>query len=119
MGLEEIQNMNMLLQSSKSSIYGKTETTQKEETLGWRRSRRHGKGPCLLCSPRVLAMPVFTLDVLTWLMRFSCSGLTSTATLMFHNDCMAIWVKNAESPLPELGYCLHSLYLPRHPQPIQ
>ena len=34
-------------------------------------------------------MPVFTLEVLTWLMRFSCSGFTNTTTLMFHSDCMA------------------------------
>lgn len=39
--------------------------------------------------PRVLAIPVLTLEVLTWLMRFSCSGFTSTTTLMFHRDCMA------------------------------
>lgn len=58
------------------------------------------EGPHPLCSPRVLAIPVFTLDVLTWLMRFSCSGLTSTATLMFHSDCMAIWGWGTESPLP-------------------
>lgn len=48
-------------------------------------------------------MPVFTLDVLTWLMRFSCSGLTSTATLMFHRDCIAIWGEGAGSPLPQAG----------------
>ena len=34
-------------------------------------------------------MPVLTLEVLTWLMRFSCSGFTSTTTLMFHSACMA------------------------------
>lgn len=48
-------------------------------------------------------MPVFTLDVLTWLMRFSCSGLTSTATLMFHRDCIAIWGEGAGSPLSQAG----------------
>lgn len=50
--------------------------------------------PCVpLCPavplPKVLAIPVLTLEVLTWLMRFSCSGFTSTTTLMFHRDCMA------------------------------
>lgn len=59
--------------------------------------------PCPPYSPRVLAMPVFTLDVLTWLIRFSCSGLTKTATLMFHSDCMAIWVEGSGSPLPWAG----------------
>lgn len=60
------------------------------------------------CSPRVLAMPVFTLEVLTWLMRFSCSGLTSTATLMFHSDCMAIYGKNGGDACPSQGLWLHS-----------
>lgn len=60
-------------------------------------------------SPRVLAMPVFTLDVLTWLIRFSCSGLTSTATLMFHSDCMAIWVEGSRLPLPGAGALPHSM----------
>lgn len=64
-------------------------------------------GTCQPRLPRVLAMPVFTLDVLTWLIRFSCSGLTSTATLIFHSDCMAIWVESAWSPLPCCTHCLH------------
>lgn len=40
--------------------------------------------------PSVLAMPVFTLEVLMWLMRFSCSGFTRTTILMYHKDCIAI-----------------------------
>ena len=68
-----------------------------------RKQEEWTEGPHPLSSPRVLAMPVFTLDVLTWLMRFSCSGLTSTATLMFHSDCIAIWGEGAVSPLPQAG----------------
>lgn len=40
--------------------------------------------------PRVLAMPVLTLDITTWLIRFSCSGFTRTAIFMFHSVCTAI-----------------------------
>ena len=50
---------------------------------------RRGRGRPPRALPSVLAMPVFTLEVLTWLMRFSCSGFTNTTTLMFHSDCMA------------------------------
>lgn len=64
---------------------------------------------CFPCSPKVLAMPVFTLDVLTWLIRFSCSGLTSTATLMFHSDCMAICVEGLRLHLPWAGAPVHIL----------
>lgn len=64
-------------------------------------------------------MPVFTLDVLTWLMRFSCSGLTSTATLMFHSDCMAIWREGVASPLPTAGLLSPCpLPSPRHRQTL-
>ena len=42
-------------------------------------------------SPSVLAMPVFTLSVQMWLIRFSCSGLASTTMRMFQRVWMAIW----------------------------
>lgn len=35
-------------------------------------------------------MPVLTLDIPTWLIRFSCSGFTNTASFMFHRVCTAI-----------------------------
>lgn len=38
--------------------------------------------------PSVLAIPVFTLEVWTWLMRRSCSGFTSTI-LMLQRHCRA------------------------------
>lgn len=41
-------------------------------------------------SPSVFAMPVFTLAVQMWLMRFSCSGLARTTILMFQRVWMAI-----------------------------
>lgn len=44
-----------------------------------------------LGSPRVLAMPVFTLSVQMWLIRFSCSGLASTTMRMFQSVWMATW----------------------------
>jgi hypothetical protein len=55
-----------------------------------------GGGACTgmafpLCSPRVLAMPVFTLSVQIWLIRFSCSGLASTTMRMFQRVWMATW----------------------------
>lgn len=34
-------------------------------------------------------MPVFTLEVWTWLMRRSCSGFTSTTILMLQRHCRA------------------------------
>lgn len=39
--------------------------------------------------PSVLAIPVLTLEVWTWLMRRSCSGFTSTTILMLHRHCRA------------------------------
>lgn len=39
--------------------------------------------------PSVLAIPVFTLEVWTWLMRRSCSGFTSTTILMLQRHCRA------------------------------
>lgn len=42
-------------------------------------------------SPSVLAMPVFTLSVQMWLIRFSCSGLASTTMRMFQRVWMVIW----------------------------
>lgn len=42
-------------------------------------------------SPSVLAMPVFTLSVQMWLIRFSCSGLASTTIRMFQRVWIAIW----------------------------
>lgn len=73
----------------------------KWRTLERRQGHLSPAGAHLPCSPRVLAIPVFTLDVLTWLMRFSCSGLTNTATLMFHSDCIAIYGESVGSPLPQ------------------
>lgn len=39
--------------------------------------------------PRVLAIPVLTLEVWTWLMRRLCSGFTSTTILMLQRHCRA------------------------------
>ncbi|KAG7268790.1 hypothetical protein CRUP_018345 [Coryphaenoides rupestris] len=40
-------------------------------------------------SPSVFPRPVFTLAVLTWLTRPSCSAFTSTTSRMFQRDCTA------------------------------
>lgn len=45
---------------------------------------------CICSLPSVLAMPVFTLSVQMWLIRFSCSGLASTTILIFHRVWIAI-----------------------------
>lgn len=52
------------------------------------------QGPRPARSPSVFAMPVFTLLVQMWLIRFSCSGLASTTMRMFQSVWMATWWEN-------------------------
>lgn len=42
-------------------------------------------------SPKVLAIPVFTLSENTWEILFSCSGLARTMIRMFHRVWVATW----------------------------
>ena len=67
----------------------------------------------LLLLPSVLAMPVLTLDIPTWLIRFSCSAFTSTAIFMLHRVCTAIyhqWQQQKESEEPVVIFSAFTLY---------
>lgn len=82
-------NTSVTYLQSKESCGERAVPFQEHYWRGLSRSQSFGQDQTC-SSPSVFAMPVFTLSVQMWLMRFSCSGLASMTILMFQRVWIAI-----------------------------